>query len=359
MREVRKYLNKLFISLLFWIIAMVLYTVFRYYGISEELVTYANFDNDFSMIVNIKHSIFFGVLFGVLYSFINYYFERKIFANLPMWVMFVLESILFIIIFTLTIIIFGFQVDNDNDNLDILAYLNWWFSTKLFWAALLYASVVSMGLSFINIATQRLGHKNFYNILIGKYRQPKEEYRVFMFIDLKSSTSIAEELGHLKYSKLIQDCFSDLNALLRKHNAEIFQYVGDEAVIIWNFQNGIQNNNCLKMFFAFIQSLEYKSEYYKSNYNIIPEFKAGIHAGKLMVAEVGTIKKEIAYHGDVINTTARIQSKCNEFEQQLIISQDLYKQFDNLDHYKFKNLGSLLLKGKKMETNLIGVKNCG
>ncbi|WP_219011061.1 hypothetical protein [Aquimarina litoralis] len=47
-----------------------------------------------------------------------------------------------------------------------------------------------------------------------------------MFLDLNSSTSIAEKIGHMKYSQLIQDCFDQLD-MTEDFGAEIYQYVGD------------------------------------------------------------------------------------------------------------------------------------
>ena len=42
-----------------------------------------------------------------------------------------------------------------------------------------------------------------------------------------------------------------------------------------------------------------------------------------MVAEVGVVKKEVAYHGDVINTSARIQAECNKHKVPILISEEL------------------------------------
>jgi len=44
-------------------------------------------------------------------------------------------------------------------------------------------------------------------------------------MDLKSSTYYAEQLGHFKYSRLIQDCFNDLSASVLKNKAQIYQFV--------------------------------------------------------------------------------------------------------------------------------------
>ena len=163
----------------------------------------------------------------------------------------------------------------------------------------------------------------FLKIFFGKYRSPKEEKRIFMFLDLKSSTSMAETLGHYKYSQLIQDCFLDLNLIIRKYDAEIYQYVGDEVVLSWKYKNGVKEKKCVNIYFDYISRLQGKETYYIEKYGVLPQFKAGMHGGTLMAAEVGFIKKEMAYHGDVINTTARIQGECNKYGEQLLISKIL------------------------------------
>lgn len=63
---------------------------------------------------------------------------------------------------------------------------------------------------FILQVSEKLGQGVLVNYLLGKYHRPREEVRIFMFLDLKSSTTIAERLGHIRYSQLIQDCFYDL-----------------------------------------------------------------------------------------------------------------------------------------------------
>ena len=192
-------------------------------------------------------------------------------------------------------------------------------------------------------------------MLLGTYKKPKEEKRVFMFLDLKSSTTIAETLGHFKYSQLIQDSFYDLNDIVPTYSAEIYQYVGDEAVLSWPYHKGLANNNCVALFFAFQTILKSRNSYYMNKYGLVPEFKAGLHGGKLMVAEVGVVKKELAFHGDVINTSARIQSECNTYNVAVLISEALKEDLQADSKYAMKPIGSLLLKGKKKELNVFAI----
>ena len=176
-----------------------------------------------------------------------------------------------------------------------------------------------------------------------------------MFMDLKSSTTLAERLGHIKYSQLIQDCYYDLTDIVLAYEAKIYQYVGDEVVLSWDVDKGINHQNCLKMFFAYDSLLQSKSGYYQKKYEVVPEFKAGLNLGPVTVAEVGEIKKELAYHGDVLNTAARIQSKCNDYKKKILISEQIKSRFESQSNYDFEFLGDVFLKGKENSVNIYAV----
>src|SRR5678815_1062717 len=83
-----------------------------------------------------------------------------------------------------------------------------------------------------------------------------------------------------------------------------YQYVGDEVVLTWEVKHGLENSNCLKIFFMFRESLLRNSENYFKNFGVKPEFKAGLHFGKVISAQIGDIKREIVYNGDCLLYTS-------------------------------------------------------
>jgi adenylate cyclase len=99
-----------------------------------------------------------------------------------------------------------------------------------------------------------------------------------------------------------------------------------------------------------------KGNYYENKYGIIPEFKAGISSGYATVAEVGELKKELAYHGDVLNTASRIQSVCNKYNKFLLISEELEKNLDLAFDYNKELIGSIELKGKLQPDNIYSIE---
>jgi len=63
------------------------------------------------------------------------------------------------------------------------------------------------------------------------------------------TTTIAEKLGDEKYHQLLKEFFADITNPILDNKGEIYQYVGDEVVIAWKYENGIENNRVIECFF--------------------------------------------------------------------------------------------------------------
>jgi len=100
-----------------------------------------------------------------------------------------------------------------------------------------------------------------------------------------------------------------------------------------------------------------RREKYIEKYGVYPEFKASLHAGKVSVTWIGSIKKEIVYHGDVLNTTARIQAECNKYEQCFLVSEYMLQNVQLPEYLKSEFIDELQLKGKQQKIKLFGLKS--
>ncbi|WP_460219245.1 adenylate/guanylate cyclase domain-containing protein [Psychroserpens sp. MEBiC05023] len=351
-----KFIKLLTLTVTFWISAATLFILVRFYAYGEEEgLKYVNPKNIVPFTEWLDFGVILGVIIGVFYAIIEFVFERYISQKLNLIFIIFLKTIIYILLMIISLSYITFLAEARMD-IDLNNDIGWWRTNALFWLCTIYFLLMTLVYSFIKIANDKLGSGVFLKTLVGTYRKPKEEKRILMFLDLKDSTSIAEKLGHRTYSQCIQDCFSDLNKVLVKYDAEIYQYVGDEAVISWNYNKGVKKNRCVHLYFAFKEELEKRSDFYQRHYDIEPFFKAGLHGGDIMVAEVGTIKKEIAYHGDVINTTSRIQSECNTYNENLLISNQLLEQLNLESIYRSVALGQIQLKGKQEIINISSIR---
>ena len=72
-----------------------------------------------------------------------------------------------------------------------------------------------------------------------------------------------------------------------------------------------------------------------------------------MAGEVGVVKRDIVYSGDVLNTTARIQSKCNELGVNILFSEYLLDKLSlSLGSLHSRRIGNMELRGKQQNVDL-------
>jgi adenylate cyclase len=332
------------------VIAGILFVVFRFFGTFD-------FENHGMPIssLHLMHSFIEGIAVGILNGFaisiIDLLVDTDNFKRRSFRYTIIFKSAAYcfsivisvVLIFGLNDLLMGRQeipvkVDPETGNQMTRMYVI---------AVSAYIICLNILINLLKEADKKFGPGIMLKLFSGRYYHPVIEERIFMFLDLKASTSIAEKLGHIKYSSLIQDCFYDITDIVEKYQAEIYQYVGDEIVLTWDVEKGMKNENCFRFYFEFKQKLERRKEYYKNTYGVSPEFKAGLNCGTVTVCEIGEIKKDIAYHGDVLNTASRIQGLCNSYGKPVLISEMLNKKMPKEKTFKRELIGEILLKGKE------------
>ncbi|RXG22501.1 adenylate/guanylate cyclase domain-containing protein [Leeuwenhoekiella aequorea] len=235
--------------------------------------------------------------------------------------------------------------------LDVVVTL---FQTDLFLLFTIYLFSFSAILSFLKHLRELFGQPVLLNYITGKYETPIEEYRVFMFLDLNNSTQLAEELGHLKYSSLLNNCFRDILKGLQQIDIEIYQFVGDEIVFTWKSKNDL-NNKAFKIFEIVEKHFYHSKREYLKHFNVIPKFKAAVHMGAVSATIIGGQNyKEMAYHGDVLNTTSRLLEHCHIHKKNIVVSETYIKnQRTSIESIEY--LGSVQLRGKQSSLNIYGM----
>ncbi len=339
-----------------WVIAFTAYTFFRVI-IALDFKELPFFQTGYRPIVLIALNIFGGILMGILMSFADIFFIKTIKSKHSFGYYLFRKSLIYIVsILIVILILFGIAIEILD--VPIREVANQYLFRSIF-SYMLYAILISILIGFIGQVNDKFGPGILFPMFMGKYHQPLEEDKILMFIDLTGSTKFAERLGHIKYSHFIQDFLFDLNIAANKCKGAIYQYVGDEAVISWDKEEGIENQNCISIFFTFQDIIHEKKDYYIHRYGEIPTFKAGANFGRVMVAEVGYLKKEIAYHGDTINTAARIRGMCHQYGKDFLISGVLHRNLNGNSEYIFESQGIADLKGKESKVELYSVERSG
>lgn len=196
--------------------------------------------------------------------------------------------------------------------------------------------------------------------LLGRYHRPRQELRIFMFLDMRSSTAIAEQIGDTRYFQLLNDVYADITDPVIYSGGDIYQYVGDEISVSWKLNKGIKGARCIRCFFAIREKLKKRSAYYHDTYGTVPVFKAGFHYGQVTTGEVGLVKKQTIFSGDVVNTTAHIQASCNDYGVDNLVSKELMDVLSlKPSLFTVKAIGGIPLKGKRHMVDLFNITPTG
>jgi adenylate cyclase len=233
-------------------------------------------------------------------------------------------------------------------------YRQLWSSSTISKVAV--ASCAFVVIIFFRQLNRLLGPGTLMRYLFGAYYRPQREERIFMFLDLKDSTAIAERLEMDAYYALLNDFFHDIAEPVLATRAQIYQYVGDEVVLTWPMGTGLRDANCIRVFYEIDTVIRRHGAYYLARYGVIPEYKAGVHGGEVIRAEIGDLKRDLIYNGDVLNTTARIQSECNRLDARLLVSTSLFRQLLLPPDIVDENLGEIVLKGKQHPMGLVQLR---
>ncbi|MFC2088609.1 adenylate/guanylate cyclase domain-containing protein [Calditrichota bacterium] len=339
-----------------WLILMYLYFFVAFWGPSNFLQPGVIKDYLYTWQAHFE-IILQSFVFGSLFATINTVVARTWLRKKSFGYIILVKSLLYIfaIVFAGFIVFAAFEIFNllPEKNIEIM----WTILSAQYLISLAVYLVFSILLiNFLLQVDRKFGPGNLIKMLFGEYHKPKEEKRIFLFLDLKSSTTIAEHLGHQSYSRFLQNCFHDITEIVIKYKAEVYQYVGDEVVLTWKINDGLESLNCIKAFFAFENKLNTKKEFYEKQFNTFPEFKGGMDMGLVTVAEIGDLKRDIAYHGDVLNTASRIQHQCNKLNKKLLISKNVESQIKSLNGFSKEFIGELQLRGKEHTTQVFSLE---
>lgn len=300
--------------------------------------------------VSLIFAFFFGVIVGIYHELVGFGFSSR-------WpFMFRMLAGLFIIqiLLMLTLILNRLVLKSLSMNVSdepILVSLTRASNINFYYKGWIFGVLVL----FLIELEKSLGPRYIFDLAWGRYRRPRREIRVIMFLDLADSTALAEQLGDSMYYAFINDCFRIIRPPVVKNKGEVLKYIGDEVIISWNDSKAKNTGRFLDLFMDFKQSLESKHDYFMDTYGTFPKFRAGAHRGPVVVAYIGDIKKQKDLNGDAMNTTARITGLTKKLDSDLVISRQLHELIGDKADF-FDGPLSETVKGKVKSLELYRLK---
>jgi adenylate cyclase len=226
------------------------------------------------------------------------------------------------------------------------------FTTQVPWIIAI-GLAISLIFGALTEAVHMIGGPMLASIALGTYRRPTRAQLIVMFLDIADSTRLAEDMGELRVHDLITRFFFDIEEPIVDHGGTVHAYVGDEVIVTWPVTTDrVRNARCLACFFAIERKMAQLATNYRREFGMVPRFRAGLHAGTVIVSECGSAKRQLAFFGDTMNVAARLCEYCKTAGQQLVVSGDLLQQAAITPDLNFSAGNSIALRGRQESINV-------
>jgi adenylate cyclase len=221
--------------------------------------------------------------------------------------------------------------------------------------AVIFSFLATLAFIFVLQISQILGGRTLRDWVLGRYHRPRCEERFFLFVDIVGSTALAERIGPVGVHQFLNRVFVLASDPVDDHRGEIYQYVGDEMVITWTEADGRPGARPIACFAALETALEAVAPDFVRTFGTAPRVRGALHVGPVIVGEVGGRKRDIVFHGDVMNTTGRLEQVARELDRRLVVSADAIGRLAGAQLYPLEDLGAAVLRGRSSPVQIYAV----
>lgn len=198
-----------------------------------------------------------------------------------------------------------------------------------------------------------MGRRTFLGFLLGRYERPKREERVVLTMDLVGSTELAERMGDLRYYRFLNHTYSLMTDAVLRNEADIHKYVGDEVIFTWPMRIGLREYNCLDLFFDITTRIKEHENDMLREYGVVPQYRAAVHGGRVISAQVGHIKRTVDLSGDVMNSVSRMLGLAKNMKVDFLVSAELLARMPQAsERFGVGPQHTVPVKGKRREVGV-------
>ncbi len=231
------------------------------------------------------------------------------------------------------------------------------FLMMQFYQLVLRVVVVSSIAILVVQVEEWMGRRTFMGFLLGRYERPVAEERVVLSMDLVGSTELAERMGDLRYYRFLNHTYSLMTDAVLRNEADIHKYVGDEVIFTWPMRVGVRNFNCMDLFFDITARIKEHEAEMLGEYGAVPRYRAAVHGGRVISAQVGHIKRTVDLSGDVMNSVSRMLGLAKSMKVDFLVSAELLARMPNVaERFEIGPQHIVPVKGKRREVRVHGAE---
>jgi adenylate cyclase len=117
-------------------------------------------------------------------------------------------------------------------------------------------------------------------------------------------------------------------------------------VVTWTAAGGREDARPIACLFAIQAALDEAAPKFEREFGVAPGIRAALHAGSVISGEVGGSKRDIVFHGDVMNTASRLEQATRTLDRRFLVSADALSRLTGTERYGLEPLGPQALRGR-------------
>lgn len=232
-----------------------------------------------------------------------------------------------------------------------LPYLSWEL-----WRDTAFTALFFIAITYILQVRRIVGPGTMTRLLAGRYARPVREERLYLLLDLKGSTALAERLGDRAAHAFISRIFFDLDRPIVAHGGRVEAYIGDELIASWRPAEGLADSTVLRAYAAIREVLARNAPRYRREFGAAADVRASLHLGPVVTGECGDSRLVILSIGDTLNTASRMLDVARELGEDAVISAALLQRLELPPGLSAVPLGLRRLRGREEGLELCALR---
>ncbi len=162
-----------------------------------------------------------------------------------------------------------------------------------------------------------------------------------VFADIVGFTEYASTMGASELVAMLDEIFSEFDALVDKYGIEKIKTIGDAYMAVGGLPDP-DDQHCQKVANMAIEINEIIKAKYAEKYNL--KLRIGIHTGKAVAGVIGNKKFSYDLWGDAVNIASRFEASGHP--EEIHITEDVKNIL--ADDFIYEDCGEVMIKGKGM-----------
>jgi predicted ATPase/class 3 adenylate cyclase len=193
-----------------------------------------------------------------------------------------------------------------------------------------------------------LGRDSILDVKLGDHRH---ENMTVLFSDVRSYTTISEQLTPEENFQLMSAYFKQMSKIVGEHGGIINQLLGDGIMAFFT-----SSEKALEAAVAMQLQLQRYNQSRLAKGYIPLQVGIGLHAGPVIIGIMGDEgRMDITISSDTVNTASRIEGLTKHFGANILLSEPVAQALSGKQGQELRFLGKVQLQGKSKE---VGVFEC-